>query len=67
MRIRKTYVEQSIAALVAIGIALGGYFWGVHLVGRAGILVIVLSVPTGVFLGWLTGKLFEFADRFLNE
>jgi hypothetical protein len=60
-------VQQAIAALVAVAIAYGGFFWGTHLAGRAGVLILVLSVPAGVFFGWLTAKLFEFADRLLNE
>ena len=67
MALRSTYVRQTIAALVAVAIAYGGFFWGTHLAGRAGVLILVLSVPAGVFFGWLTTKLFEFAERMLNE
>jgi hypothetical protein len=67
MAIRRSHVHQTIAALVAIGFAYGWFFWGTHLAGRWGILLLVLTVPAGVLLGWLTMKLFEFADRTLNE
>jgi hypothetical protein len=65
----RNYIQQSIAALVAVSIALGGFFWGAHLAGRAGILILVVSVPAGVFFGWLAGKLFEFefADLLLKD
>jgi hypothetical protein len=67
MAFPRTALHQTIAAFVAVAIALGGYFWGTHLAGRAGVLILVVSVPAGVFFGWLTGKLFEFADDLLDE
>jgi len=67
MALHKANVQQAIAALVAVAIAFGGFFWGTHLAGRAGVLILVLSVPVGVLFGWLITKLFEFADRLLNE
>jgi hypothetical protein len=67
MALHKANVQQTIAALVAVAIAYGGFLWGTHLAGRAGVLILVLSVPAGVLFGWLTAKLFEFADRLLNE
>jgi hypothetical protein len=63
----QSYIQQTIAALVAAAIALGGFFWGTHLAGRAGIFVLVLSVPAGVFFGWLIAKLFEFAGMLLDD
>jgi hypothetical protein len=67
MALRRTSIQQTIALLVALAIAYGGFFWGTHLAGRAGILILILSVPAGVFFGWLTAKLFEVADRLLND
>jgi hypothetical protein len=67
MAFHRTHVQQTIGVLVALAIAYGGFFWGTHLDGRAGILILVLSVPAGVFFGWLTAELFEFADRLLSE
>lgn len=67
MAFRRTSVQQTIAAVVAVGIAYGGFFWGTHVAGRAGVLILVVSVPAGVFFGWLTAMLFEFADRLLND
>ena len=67
MASHKNHIQQTIAAVVAVSIALGGFFWGTHLVGRAGVLILIISVPAGVFFGWLTGKLFDFADDLLNE
>ena len=67
MKLHRASIQQAVAALVAVAIALGGFFWGSHLAGRAGILVLVISVPAGVFFGWVTGKLFEFADTLLQD
>ncbi len=67
MTLRRSYIQQTIAALVAVAIAFGGFFWGTHLAGRAGIFILVVSVPAGVFFGWLAAKLFEFADGLLND
>ena len=67
MALHRAYIQQTIAALVAVAIALGGFFWGANLAGRAGVLILVISVPAGVFFGWLTAKLFEFADMLLKD
>ncbi|HEX7678675.1 MAG TPA: hypothetical protein VF713_11170 [Thermoanaerobaculia bacterium] len=67
MAIPRAYIQQTIAALVAVAVALGFFFWGTHVAGRAGVLVLVASVPAGVLVGWLTGKLFEFAEKLLND
>ena len=67
MTLHRAYIHQTIAALVAVAIALGGFFWAAHLAGRAGVLVLVISVPAGVFFGWLIAKLFEFAEMLLKD
>ena len=67
MALPRPYIQQTIAALVAVAISLGGFFWAAHLAGGAGVLVLIVSVPAGVFFGWLIVKLFEFADLMLKE
>jgi len=65
--LHRPYIQQTIAALVALAISLGGFFWAAHLAGRAGVLILIISVPAGVFFGWLTTKLFEFAELLLKD
>ena len=67
MALHRSYIQQTIAALVAVAIALAGFFWGTHLAGRAGIFILVISVPAGVFFGWLIAKLFDFAGMLLDD
>jgi hypothetical protein len=59
---------ELIGGITGAAIAYGGVALGLFLGWlRFGILLLVLTVPAGVVLGWLFARVLQFAARALNE
>ena len=67
MRVSREQFFEGVGGLFGAAIAFGYFALASSVAGRAGTLVLVLSVPVGVVLGWLLAKLLVFAHRGISE
>ena len=67
MRLKPEGWAQIAGGILALGIAYGGMALGVFSFGRAGKVLLVVSVPVGVVFGWALIKILNFLHRILSE
>ena len=58
---------EAVGGLFGASIALAYFGLASWAVGRVGILILAVSVPAGVVLGWLLARLLAFVHRMLSE